>query len=59
MFSDNLKEHFKDREQEMRELAKKSRSSLGRQHLLNVAEGYAQSAATVGKTNVETVANLK
>ena len=51
MSSDELKQHFADREQAMRALAKKSRSSLGRQHLLDVADGYAYSAAIAGKTD--------
>ncbi len=54
MAVEDVKQHFKDREQEMRELAKKSRSSSGRQRLLDLADGYAHSAAASDKTNVKT-----
>jgi hypothetical protein len=59
MSLEDVKQHFEEREQEMRQLAKKSRSSVGRQHLLDLAEDYAHSAAAVGKTNVGAAAKSK
>ena len=53
MLSDDLEEYFRNRAKHMRELAKQSRSPLGRKDLLDLANGYAHSAATVVQSSVK------